>query len=55
MRRMDVAMRRGCGITISTSKYGNCYFFIGALYSDPIRQVKNYVIKKDKKLRQLYK
>jgi hypothetical protein len=54
-RRLNSAIKFGCGITISTNKYGNCYFFIGALYSDPKRQVKDYVVKMDKKLRKLYR
>lgn len=55
LKRMHAAIRYGCGITISTNKYSNCYFFIGALYSDPKRQVRNYVAKRDKKLRILHK
>lgn len=52
-RRMHSAMKYGCGITITTSKFTNCYFYIGALYLDEKKQMRDYCFKRDKKLRKI--
>lgn len=52
-RRMHSAMRFGCGITIGTNKFTNCYFHIGAMYLDPKKQMQTYCSKRDKKLRKI--
>lgn len=52
-RRLHSAMKFGCGITIGTRKFTNCYFYIGSLYSDEKRQVRDYVDKRDRKLRKI--
>lgn len=54
-RRMHVALSHGSWVTISTSKYGNCYFFIGTLYNDVKKQVRDYVKRRDTKLRWIYR
>lgn len=53
-RRMHSAMRYGCAISINTSKFINCIAYIGNIYTDPKTQIKEYVKRRDKKLRKIY-
>lgn len=50
-RRMHSAIRQGCFITINTSKYLNCYIYIGNISLDPVKQIQMYSSKRDQKLR----
>ena len=52
-RRMHAAIKFGCGITINTTKYLNCYLYIGQLYANAIKQVKDYSFRRDQKLRKI--
>lgn len=52
-RRLHSAMRFGCAITITTTKFINCYAYIGELSLDPEKQIKQYSQRKDKKLRKI--
>ena len=53
-RRMHSSLRFGCAITINTKKFGNCYVYIGTLSLNPIFQIKDYVIRRNKKLRKIW-
>lgn len=52
-RRIHSAMRFGCAITINTTKYINCYAYIGDLSLDPVKQIYQYSRRRDKKLRKI--
>ena len=52
-RRMHYAIKFGCAITIATEKFGDCYIYIGALSLNPEKQIKAYVIRRDRKLRKI--
>lgn len=52
-RRLNQAMRFGCAITINTTKFLNCYVYIGKLSLDPATQIKEYSRRRDKKLRKM--
>lgn len=52
-RRMHSAIRYGCAITINTRKFTNCYIHIGNLYADPAKQLKEYSLRRDRKLRKI--
>lgn len=52
-RRMHSAMKFGCAITIVTKMYLNCYVYIGNLTLVPDRQIKEYSIRRDRKLRKI--
>jgi hypothetical protein len=52
-RRLHSAMKYGCAITINTRKYINCYIYIGTITLDPEKQIKEYNIKRDRKLRKV--
>lgn len=52
-RRLHSAMRYGCAITINTTKFINCYAYIGELSLNPEKQIKQYSSRKDKKLRKI--
>lgn len=50
---MHSSIRYGCAITINTTKFINCYAFIGDLAQFPEKQIKQYSIKMGKKLRKI--
>ena len=52
-RRLNSAIKYGCAITINTNKFGNCYAYIGQLSLDPLTQIKQYVKRRDRKLRRI--
>lgn len=52
-RRLHSAMKYGCAITINTRKYINCYIYIGTITLTPEKQIKEYNIKRDRKLRKV--
>lgn len=52
-RRMHSAMKYGCALTLNTVKYGNCYAYIGQLSLKPDWQIKEYNIRRDRKLRKI--
>lgn len=52
-RRMHSAIKYGCAISIQTSKKINCVAHIGAIYLKPEKQIKEYSIRRDKKLRKI--
>lgn len=52
-RRMHSAIKFGCAISIQTKKYFNCVAHIGALYLKPDKQIKEYSIRRDRKLRKI--
>lgn len=52
-RRMQSSMMYGCAITINTTKFMNCYAYIGKLSLNPFFQIKEYSIRRDKKLRKI--
>lgn len=53
-KRLHSSMRFGCAITIQTTKYINCYAYIGNLSLVPEKQIKDYSYRKGKKLRKIY-
>ena len=52
-RRMHSAIKYGCAISIQTKKYFNCTAHIGALYLNPEKQILEYSVRKDRKLRKI--
>lgn len=52
-RRMQSSMMYGCAITINSMKFGNCYLYIGEIHMTPKIQLKEYCIRRDKKLRKV--
>lgn len=50
-RRMHSAIMFGCTITINSTKFGNCYLFIGSIYLNPKKQIENYISRRDRKIR----
>lgn len=52
-RRMHSAIKFGCAITINTTKFINCYAYIGNLSLIPEQQIKDYSYRKNKKLRKI--
>jgi len=52
-RRMHSAIKFGCAISIQVKKYSNCVAHIGALYLRPDKQIKEYSIRRDRKLRKI--
>lgn len=50
-RRLNSAIKYGCAITINTTRFGNCYAYIGELSLNKIRQVNAYQKRRDRKLR----
>jgi hypothetical protein len=52
-RRMHSAIKYGCAISIQTKKNINCVAHIGAIYLKPDKQIKEYSIRRDKKLRKI--
>lgn len=54
-KRLDSAIRVGCAITINTKKFMNCYVHIGNISLVPEVRMKDYYIKRDRKLRMIEK
>lgn len=52
-RRMHSAMKFGCAITINTRKFINCTSYIGDLSLDPKKNIKEYSVRRDRKLRKI--
>lgn len=52
-RRMHSSIKFGCAISIQTRKYINCVAHIGALYLKPDKQIHEYSVRRDKKLRKI--
>lgn len=50
-RRMHSAMKFGCAISITTSKYINCVAYIGEMSTTPSIQHQQYNLRRDRKLR----
>lgn len=52
-RRLHSAIKFGCAISLVSLKYGNCYAHIGKLTLTPEKQIKEYSIRRDRKLRKI--
>lgn len=52
-RRMHSAIKYGCAISIQTTKNIDCVAHIGAIYLNPEKQIKEYSIRRDRKLRKI--
>lgn len=52
-RRMHSAIKFGCAISIQVKKYFNCVAHIGALYLRPDKQIREYSVRRDRKLRKI--
>jgi hypothetical protein len=52
-RRMHSGIKFGCAITISTTKFINCYAYIGDISSVPEKQLFQYSRRRDRKLRKI--
>jgi hypothetical protein len=52
-RRMHSAIKFGCAITLTTTKYGNCYAHIGSISLNIKKQIKDYSKRRDRKLRKI--
>jgi len=52
-RRMHSSLKYGCAVSLNTKKYFNCVAHIGAIYLEPSKQLKEYSIRRDKKLRKI--
>lgn len=52
-RRMHSAIKFGCAITIAAQKNINCYAYIGKLTLTPDKQIREYSIRRDRKLRKI--
>ena len=52
-RRMHSAIKFGCAITITSLRHINCYAYIGQLTLTPEKQIKEYSIRRDRKLRKI--
>lgn len=52
-RRLHFSMKFGCAITINTTKFGNCYVYIGDMSSEPTKQIREYSKRRDRKLRKI--
>lgn len=52
-RRMHSAIKFGCAISINTRKYINCLAYIGKLTLTPEKNIKEYSIRRDRKLRKI--
>lgn len=52
-KRMHSCMLYGCAITINSTKFGNCYAYIGEIHFTKSIQLKEYYIRRDKKLRKV--
>lgn len=52
-RRMHSAIKFGCAITIATTKFINCYLYIGDISTLPDKQLREYSRRRDRKLRKI--
>jgi hypothetical protein len=52
-RRLHSAMKFGCAISITSVKRINCYAHIGSLSLNPEQQIKEYGVRRDRKLRKI--
>ena len=52
-RRMHSAIKFGCAISINTRKYIKCLAYIGRLNLTPERNIKEYSLRRDRKLRKI--
>ena len=52
-RRMHSATKYGCALTLNTTKYGNCYAYIGKMSWDKDKQIREYRLRRDRKLRRI--
>lgn len=52
-RRMHSAIKFGCAVTINTNKFINCYAYIGDISTVPEKQLREYSIRRDRKLRKI--
>ena len=52
-RRMHSAIKFGCAISISTTKYINCLAYIGKLTLTPEKNIREYSVRRDRKLRKI--
>ena len=52
-RRMHSAIKYGCAITIQATRSINCFVYIGKLTLIPDKQIKEYSIRRDRKLRKI--
>lgn len=52
-RRLHSVMKFGCAVTINTTKFSNCYAYIGNLTLNPEKQIRDYSIRRDRKLRKI--
>lgn len=52
-RRMHSSIRFGCAISIQVKKFDSCIAYIGALYLNPEKQIEQYSIRRDRKLRKI--
>lgn len=52
-RRMHSAIKFGCAISIIAKKHINCYAYIGGLTLTPAKQIKEYSVRRDRKLRKI--
>lgn len=50
---MHSAIKFGCAITITSLRHINCYAYIGQLTLTPEKQIKEYSIRRDRKLRKI--
>lgn len=54
-RRFYTGIKYGCNISIISRKYIQCLAFIGNLTLTPEKNIKEYSLRKDRKLRRIYK
>lgn len=52
-RRMHSAIKFGCAISIASVRHINCFAYIGKLTLSPEKQIKEYSIRRDRKLRKI--
>lgn len=52
-RRMHSAIKYGCAISIVSTRNINCYAYIGKLTLIPDKQIKEYSLRRDRKLRRI--
>ena len=52
-RRLHSAIKFGCAISLVSKKYGSCFAHIGKLTLIPDKQIKEYSIRRDRKLRKI--
>lgn len=52
-RRMHSSIKYGCAISIQLKKSPNCIVYIGMIWANPERQIKEYTRRMDKKLRKI--